>query len=100
MIRMSRIGCASLGDRVPDADRLEQPPRRRHDRGGARIGAGAPERRIGHRHREGGAQRLPQRDRERQAGKAGAADQDVERLRLSGIGHTTAVRTRNHSCNV
>ncbi len=37
VITMSRIGCAPAGNRVPDADRLEQPARRRHDRGRTRV---------------------------------------------------------------
>ena len=69
-----------VGDLLPDADRLEQPPRRRHDRGRARIGAGAPERRIGDHDRKGGAEPLAQRDRQREPGKAAAADQHVGAL--------------------
>src|SRR5262245_53744154 len=66
-----------LGDGLPHADGLEQPSRRRHDRGGARIIDGASKRRICHRHAVGRAERLLERDRERQAGKAGTADQHV-----------------------
>ena len=40
-----------VGDLVPDADGLEQPPRRRHDGGRARIGGRTAERRIGDRRR-------------------------------------------------
>ena len=52
------------------------------DGGGARIAAGlrrAPDRRPST--ANGGAERLPQRDRQRQAGKAGAADQHIDALR-------------------
>ncbi len=59
-------------------DRLEQPPRRGGDGGSARVlRLQRRQRRIGDRHREGVAQRLAQRDGEREAGKAGAADHHV-----------------------
>ena len=61
----------AVGDLVPDADGLEQPPRRGRDRRSARIaGVAVAERRIGDRHREGIAEPLAQRDGERQPGKA------------------------------
>ena len=65
-------------DRVPDFDRLEQPPRGGRDGGGARVlRLRGFERRIGDRHRKARAQRLAQRDRQRQAGKARPADHHV-----------------------
>ena len=73
-----RLG--AVGDCLPNADGLEQPARRRHDGGRARIGAGAAERRIGDRDDEGGAEPLAQGDRQRKAGKTGAADQHVGAL--------------------
>ena len=68
-------------DRLPDADRLEQPPRRRGDRRGARIAATARCASAGSAtvDRELVAQRLAQRDGQRQPGKAGAADHHVRR---------------------
>ena len=65
-------------DRVPDPDHGQQPPRRRHDGGGARIGRRAGERRVGDRDRKSRPQPLPQRDRERESGHAGTADQDID----------------------
>jgi hypothetical protein len=62
---------------LPDADGLEQPPRRRDDRGGARIAAGAIERGIGDHDVERRPERLSQRDRERQPGEARAGNQDI-----------------------
>ena len=57
-------------DLVPDADGLEQPPRRRRDRRGARVARMAlAERRIGDRDLERIAEPLAQRDRERQPAK-------------------------------
>ncbi len=51
---MSRIGCASRATASHTPMRLEQPPRRRRDRRGARPSpaTGCAEGRIGHRHRE------------------------------------------------
>ena len=67
-------------DRVPYAERLEQAARRRHDRRGARVVDRPTERRIGDRDTERLAERLAQRERERQPGKAGAADQHVNAI--------------------
>ena len=62
-------------DRIPDLDRLEQPPRRGGDGRSARVlRLRMRQRRIGDRHRERSPSALTQRDRQRQAGKAGAAD--------------------------
>ncbi len=80
VMAMSRIGWAPSATCLPDADGLEQPPRRRHDGGRARIGAGAAERRIGDRDDEGGAEPLAQGDRQRKAGETSAADQHVGAL--------------------
>ena len=78
---MSRIGCASPATASQTPMRLEQPPRRRRDRRGARVvRLRLAERRIGDRHRERSAQPLAQRDGQRQAGKAAAADQHVGAL--------------------
>ena len=68
-------------DRVPDLDRLEQPARGRRDRRGARVlRLRRRQRRIDHGHRKPFAQPLAQRDGQRQAGKAGAADHYVTPL--------------------
>ena len=75
---MSRIGCAC--DLVPDTDRLEQVARRGDDGGCARIDTGAPERGVGDGDREGGPETLAQRNCQREAGKARAADQHVDTL--------------------
>ena len=66
------------GDAFPDADRLEQPPRRRDDRRGAFvIGMASLQRRIGDRDRKRRPKALPQGDCERQPGKTAAGDQHV-----------------------
>ena len=75
---MSRIGCALVRDR-------SQTPIASNSRRAAAAIAEARaslrlrrrQRRIGDRHREGVAQRLAQRDGEREAGKAAAADQHI-----------------------
>ncbi len=67
-------------DRVPHPDGLEQAARRRRDRGGARVLAAASERRIGDRHRESVAERLAQRDGERDPGETAARDQNIRAL--------------------
>ena len=55
---------------VPDADRLEQPPCGGDNRGRPFVASVAPaQRRIGDRHGKRRAERLPQRDRKREAGK-------------------------------
>ena len=64
-------------DALPDADGLEQPARRRRDRRGPRILRPAVEAGIGQCDGERLAQRLPQRDREREPGEAAAGDQHV-----------------------
>ena len=65
-------------DRVPDFDGRKQPARGGGNRGGARVlRRHAGQSRIGHRHAEAIAQPLAQRDRQRQAGKAGAADDHI-----------------------
>ena len=75
---MSRIGCACPATLLPDAERLEQPPRRRNDRRGALIvGMACAERGIRNRHGKRRPQRLPQGNRERQPGKAAAGYQHV-----------------------
>ena len=79
-------------DLVPDADRLEQPPRRRHDGGGARIAPARAERRIGDRDRERRPEPLAQRDRQREAGEAGAADQHVKRVWHRSLTWFTSIR--------
>ena len=73
----------SVRDRIPDAECLEQPPRGGGDRRGARVAwrPHAAQRRVGHHDREGIAEPLAQRDRERQTGKSGAADQHIGRVR-------------------
>ena len=67
---------------LPDTDGLEQPPCRSDDCRRPRIGRRAHERRIGDGDRKRWPQRLPQRDRQRQAGEAGAADQHVDMFRV------------------
>ena len=87
---MSRIGCASLGDGLPNAERLEQPPRRRDDGGSALVvGMALAERRVGDRDGKRRAKPLAQRDRKRQAGKAAAGNQHID------IGHPGVIATRN-----
>ena len=66
------------GDGVPHADRLEQPARGGDDRGGPLVGVVASaQRRIGDDHAKRRAERLPQRDRQRQAGKTAAGNQYI-----------------------
>ena len=64
-------------DRLPDADGLEQPPRRRDDRRSARIATAARERGIGDLDLKRRAESLPQGDRQRQACKARTGDENL-----------------------
>ena len=68
-------------DLVPDPDRLEHPAGGGDDGRSARIGHRASQDRIGDRHRERLPEALAQSDRQRQAGKAGPADQHVDTVR-------------------
>ena len=73
-----RAGC----DLVPDAERLEQPPAGGDDGGRARIAARPhSERRIGHDDGNVSAKPLTQRQRQRQAGKCAAADDNASLCR-------------------
>ena len=69
-------------DVPPNADGLEQAPRRGDDGGGTAILGGAPQRGVGDRDRERRRKPLAQRNRQREAGKARAADQHVDLLRV------------------
>ena len=83
------------GNRVPNVDRYEQAARGRRDRRGARVfRLRLSQRRIGDRHSKARPERLAQRDGERQAGKAGAADHHV--LPLAAAGHLFAFCARIH----
>ncbi len=65
-------------DRIPDLDRFEQAPRRGGDGRSARVfRLGMRQRGIDDRHRKRIAEALTQRDRQREAGEAGAADDDL-----------------------
>ena len=65
-------------DRLPDADGLEQPPRRRDDGRCARVATAALEGGIGNDDRKRRPERLPQGDRQRQAGEARTGDENVD----------------------
>ena len=83
-----------VGDALPNAERLKQPARRGDNGGGAFVaGVAFAERRVGDRDRGRGAQALPQRDRQRQPGKAAAGDQHVASVVFPGHAATTASRT-------
>ena len=87
--RPNRIGEPAVGhhhiedglrlarDGVPHPDRLEQPLRRRHDGGSARVMRRGVQCGIGDRDAEAIAQPLAQRHREREPGDAGAADEHI-----------------------
>ena len=63
---------------IPDAERLEQPPARRHDRGRPRIAARPrSQRRIGDYDGNIRAKALTERQRQRQPGKGAAADDNA-----------------------
>ena len=65
-------------DGLPDSDGLEQAPCRGDDRRGAFVlAAASAQRRIGNCYRERRSEPLPQRDGERQPGKAAAGNQNV-----------------------
>ncbi len=72
-------------DRAPHADALEQAPRRRGDRGGARV-RGPIDERIGDEDAERSAEALAQCDAEREAGEPAACDHYVGPFR----GHVRA----------
>jgi hypothetical protein len=77
----------AIRDLAPDAQRFEQPARRRRDRRRARVaGVTFAQRRVGHRDLEAIAEPLAQRDGERQAGEAAAADQHIGAFVRSGYG--------------
>ncbi len=68
------------GDALPDAERLEHPPRRGRDGVGAGVALRiAAQGRIGHRHLNAVAERPLQRQGQRQPGKAAAGDDDAGR---------------------
>jgi hypothetical protein len=69
-------------DVPPNADGLEQAPRRGDDGGGTCVLWGACQRRVGDRHRERRRKALAQRNRQRETSKARAADQHVDLLRI------------------
>ena len=76
----------AVGDLVPDADGLEQPPRRRRDRRGARVARVAlAERRIGDRDLERIAEPLAQRDG-RAPGRQSRRRRSAHRLRATVLG--------------
>ena len=67
-----------VGNRIPHSKGLKQPTRRGDDCRCAHIRRWTPERRIDHHDRERWAERLSQRNRQREAGETGAADQHVD----------------------
>jgi len=71
-------------DGLPNADGLEQAPRRGDDGGGTPVFRRARQRRVGDRDRERRRQALAQRNCQRETGKARAADQHVDPLRVPG----------------
>ena len=72
-------------DGIPDAERLEQPPRRSDDgRSAFVVGVADAERRIGDRDGKRRPERLAQRNGKRQAGKAAARDQHIDILTRHG----------------
>ena len=94
VMTMSRIGCAPPSIAAPDAERLRASAgRRRRWRRRAVSPAGSRrERRIAHRHLERLAERLLQRQRQRQPGDAAAGDDDAPGGSVGGsfvrlIGH-------------
>ena len=81
-------------NRAPDIKRLEHAPRRRRDRGGAqvRLRTGC-ECRIGHHDTERVAEPLPQRERQREAGKPAARNHHIRtRCHLSAGTHQSRSR--------
>ena len=98
--RPRRVGEPAVGDHhvedrlrlpangVPDADRLEQPPRGGDNRGRPLVaGVASAQRRIRNRHGKRRAERLPQRDRKGEAGKSAAGNQHIRVVR----GHRSSV---------
>ena len=72
-------------DRIPDLNRFKQAPRSGGDCRGARVfRLGMCQRGIDDGHSKRIAQALTQRDRQREAGKAGAADDDLGTRRMYG----------------
>ena len=65
-------------DRFPHADGLEQPARRRHNRGCTGIARGSAEPGIGDGDGKGRPEPLAQRDRQREPGKSRAANQHID----------------------
>ena len=81
-------------DLVPYADSLEQPPRRCDDGRRAPVGGGARQCRIRDRDGEGGPEPLAQRNREREAGEAAAADHHVDTFACAFAFHYVEVPGR------
>ena len=73
------------GKRLPNAERFEQPAHRCNNGGSALVvGVAAAERRIGKRDRKARSEGLPQRDRQRQSGKAAAGNKHVDMVFSTG----------------